>query len=501
LSKETGPALQDRFWPELVKTFHAPKQSLGMTDAESLARIVAGAADFALALDADGTIVDVAAGNDAAAPAEYAELGRPRVDRHGHPESRPKILALLRDATEQQTGRLRQVNHPSEIGPDVPVAYSATRIRKDGRILALGRNLRPVAELQQRLIEAQQSMEREFSRLRSLETRYRMLFEVASEGVLIIDQLSERVIEANPAAEQLLGEGQRRVVGRPFPDGFDAAGTQALLAMLGAARATGRSERVDAGTADGRQTFSASAFLFRQDGQGLYLVRLVPASGQGGQRLSNEDHRLLSLMQRSPDGNVVTDREGRILACNEAFLDLLQLPSADQVKGQSLSFWFGRTGVELDVLLSSVRQSGVLRFYSSTLRGAFGATAEVEVSGTTLENDGETCIGLSFRNIGLRLPTAGARTETMPPMPRSVEQLSELVGRVSLKELVREATDMIEKLSIEAALQLTDDNRASAAELLGLSRQSLYVKLRRYGLADYEPGATGGSAQEPVEDD
>ena len=70
---------------------------------------------------------------------------------------------------------------------------------------------------------------------------------------------------------------------------------------------------------------------------------------------------------------------------------------------------------------------------------------------------------------------------------RSVEQLTELVGRVSLKQLVRETTDLIEKLSIEAALRLTDDNRASAAELLGLSRQSLYVKLRRYGLAEGPP--------------
>jgi len=69
-------------------------------------------------------------------------------------------------------------------------------------------------------------------------------------------------------------------------------------------------------------------------------------------------------------------------------------------------------------------------------------------------------------------------------LPHSVEQLTELVGRVSLKELVRETTDMIERLCIEAALELTRDNRASAAEMLGLSRQSLYVKLRRYGLTD-----------------
>jgi len=37
---------------------------------------------------------------------------------------------------------------------------------------------------------------------------------------------------------------------------------------------------------------------------------------------------------------------------------------------------------------------------------------------------------------------------------------------------------------IEAALQITGDNRATAAEMLGLSRQSLYAKLRRYGLGD-----------------
>jgi DNA-binding protein Fis len=36
-------------------------------------------------------------------------------------------------------------------------------------------------------------------------------------------------------------------------------------------------------------------------------------------------------------------------------------------------------------------------------------------------------------------------------------------------------------------LELTGDNRASAAEMLGLSRQSLYVKLRRFGMSD--PGA------------
>jgi DNA-binding protein Fis len=36
-------------------------------------------------------------------------------------------------------------------------------------------------------------------------------------------------------------------------------------------------------------------------------------------------------------------------------------------------------------------------------------------------------------------------------------------------------------------LELTADNRASAAEMLGVSRQALYSKLRRYGLGDLQP--------------
>ena len=78
-----------------------------------------------------------------------------------------------------------------------------------------------------------------------------------------------------------------------------------------------------------------------------------------------------------------------------------------------------------------------------------------------------------------------------PELPRSASQLKELVGRVPLKDLVRETTDVIEQLCIEAALEITGDNRASAAEILGLSRQSLYVKLRRYGLATGEGAGEG----------
>ena len=91
---------------------------------------------------------------------------------------------------------------------------------------------------------------------------------------------------------------------------------------------------------------------------------------------------------------------------------------------------------------------------------------------------------------GFVIRPIGRRLRDLPPggndMPRSVEQLTDLVGRMSLKDIVRESTDLIERLCIEAALSYTSDNRASAAEILGLSRQSLYSKLHRHGLGNLD---------------
>jgi len=67
-------------------------------------------------------------------------------------------------------------------------------------------------------------------------------------------------------------------------------------------------------------------------------------------------------------------------------------------------------------------------------------------------------------------------------VPNPFFELSQLVGRRPLKDIVGDTVDTIERMCIEAALELTHNNRASAAEMLGLSRQSLYVKLRRFGV-------------------
>jgi transcriptional regulator PpsR len=148
---------------------------------------------------------------------------------------------------------------------------------------------------------------------------------------------------------------------------------------------------------------------------------------------------------------------------------------------RSLERWLGRPGVDLAVLVSNLRQRGAVKLFATTLRGEFGISTEVEISAVMLAQGEPAVLGFTIRDVGRRLAGEGKAPDNLP---RSVNQLTELVGRVPMKEIVGETTDLIEKRCIEAALELTRDNRASAAEILGLSRQSLYVKLRRYGLGD-----------------
>jgi DNA-binding NtrC family response regulator len=69
-----------------------------------------------------------------------------------------------------------------------------------------------------------------------------------------------------------------------------------------------------------------------------------------------------------------------------------------------------------------------------------------------------------------------------PVSKDAAQSVVELVGNATLKDIVADTTDVIEKMCIETAVELTGNNRVAAAEMLGLSRQSLYVKLRKFDL-------------------
>jgi transcriptional regulator PpsR len=159
-----------------------------------------------------------------------------------------------------------------------------------------------------------------------------------------------------------------------------------------------------------------------------------------------------------------------------------QSTQKESVVGKSLEIWLGRASIDLKILLGTVREHGSIKDYASTITADDGSSPiDVRISAA-----GFNSAKLSLVAIGIHQVSKASNQPADKPdnLGKNAKELTQLVGKVPLKQIVTETTDIIEKLCILAALDLTMSNRASAAELLGLSRQGLYIKMRRFGIVD-----------------
>ncbi|MEM8606150.1 MAG: transcriptional regulator PpsR [Myxococcota bacterium] len=444
-------------------------------------RVVGSMADLALVLDSSGTIVDVWLGETLKDETGWMYLiGRKWVETV-LPDSRRKV-AKLRESLDKggELVRPREINQQVDGLGSVPVRFGGF-VSEDKHFVLPGQDLRTIAELQQRLVSSQQAMDLEYRRLRQADTRYRVLFHVCSEGALIVQGDARKVVEANPAAASILGQSVDDLQGKKLLDLFAKGSRDNLLTLLGAVEAGGTHTRVQL-EANDQTRLMASASMFRQAGVVLLLVRFWPADGPGA--IEGRESRMLHVLEALPDGFVVIDEDRDVLSANSGFCEMVQRADESHVVGNSFERWFGRPGLDLNIVLSNLREHGVIRNFATVVRGDFGAAQEAVVTAVTAKNGGKPCYGFLIRPVSAsqRVLDPGATSL----IPRSVDQLRELVGRVSLKEIVQESTDLIERLCIEAALDISGNNRAAAAQVLGLSRQSLYSKLRRHGLGDLD---------------
>ena len=450
----------------------------GLLSADQAASLLAAVGDVTFILSADGTILDVAVSQSDLANHGFADLiGESWIEAMAL-DSRPKAIEMVQAATSAAPSRWRQVNH-NAAGGNVPLRYMVMAFGDSNHLIAVGRDMRAAAEMQQRLLQTQQSLERDYIRLRQAETRYRLLFDMAAEPVLIIDGQTRRIREANPAAHRLLDAREGSLIGNAASSVVASEQRDDLVAYLGAAEASDQLDPIVLQLVDQRGEARFSARLFRQSRTPMLIVRIEATTAADGEH--RFDSALGDVLERMPDAFVLVDRDLKVLTANAAFVELAEMPSTDRVVGAHLGTWLARPGRDLELIVGQLRDHGSIRNVATIIRGSAGAQEEIELSGVAATMEGKDCYGFTIRNVARRLRDTVAAPRDLP---RSVEQLTELVGRMSLKEIVRESTDLIERLCIEAALAYTSDNRASAAEILGLSRQSLYSKLHRHGLAN-----------------
>lgn len=317
--------------------------------------------DVTLTLDWDGVIQSVILSNAVSDEAIGDWHGRPWVDTVGDGVS-SKVKRILADARESGVSAFRQVNQRFPSGLEVPMEYTTVRLGSHGMI-AIGRNLSAVAELQTRLISAQQAVEQEYWKLREVETRYRLLFDASNEAVLLLQADTLRIVEANPAAMRSLGLAR----GRDLLPEMQAEERETFQAMLQRVRQSGRAPGVLLHLGADRASWLVRASLMTSEPGPMFLIQLAPASGIQMPAGGSEQTTLDEFVDRLPDAFVVIDRDGVIRRANRAFLDIVQAGGEGAVLGEPLGRWLSRPGADLSVLLANLHRHGSVRLFATTI--------------------------------------------------------------------------------------------------------------------------------------
>jgi transcriptional regulator PpsR len=444
-----------------------------------LSEIVSTAADISLLVSSSGQVCSVMVNPNHSAFGKLDHWVERPIQEIMTSESYIKFVR--RSEAMYKTGSAAlgiELNHVDETMFEFPLRYSMHCVGPDKSILMLGRDMRQIAEMQQQLVMAQITLERDYESQREMDTRYRVIMEATRDAVVLVSMTSGRIADLNSAAAAMLGGTRQDLMGAAIAQEFEGRRRGEFLENLSNVASADSVSPVDLIARRSQRKMRVIPKLFRAAGERLMLCRLEAPDYTTLPQQENSEN-LERLFHEGVDGMVFLDQDGVILSANDAFLKLTDSTHLSNVRGRPMADFMARGTVDMRVLLDNAKRSRQLRLYATKVLNEFNGQIAVEVSATYLNDRPNPVFGLVLRDASrtemLRRPGFSGGDDGM----RSV---MELVGSSTLKDIVSETTDVVEKMCIQTAVDLTRNNRVAAAEMLGLSRQSLYVKLRKFGL-------------------
>lgn len=436
--------------------------------------------DVTLLLDLDGVIREATLSRSLAEEPVADWVGKTWKDTISD-SGGDKVRRMLDDAREQGVSAFRQVTQRFPSGLELPMEYTTVLLGGRAGLLAVGKSLQAVAELQARLIAAQQTMERDYWKLREVETRYRLLFDASQEPVILLRANDLRIQQANPAAVSAIAGAQHKpasVVGHEFGSEVAKEDRDSFLSMVARVKEQGKAPDILVHLGKERKPWLVRASLMSAEPNSVLMLQLQPG-WSGRTNLPDQDSiSIEDLIERSPDAFIVLDSQGVIRRANRSFLELVEAGTKGSVVGERLTRWLWRPGADLTVLLANVERHGLVRMFTTTIQGDLGTETEVEISAVGNADGSPQYIGVMLRDVGRRIASSGDEKN----LRTSLGAMAERIGKTPLRTLVKDTVGVVERHYVKSALDLANDNRTVAAELLGLSRQSLYAKLNRYEL-------------------
>ena len=237
---------------------------------------------------------------------------------------------MIDDARDRGISAFRQIDQRFPSGLELPMEFTTMVLGDRTGMLAVGKSVQAVAELQSRLIAAQQTMERDYWKLREIETRYRLVFDGSNEAVMIVSTANLRIVEANAAAVQLLGSTVDRttsLAGRDILLDVAAADRDAVRAMLARVRERGKALGIVVHLGADARPWMLRGSMMPSDAGQVLLLHFTSALRPIASPEQSEQSTVKALIDQLPDGFVALDAAGIIRHANPAFLDLVQVGS------------------------------------------------------------------------------------------------------------------------------------------------------------------------------
>jgi len=430
--------------------------------------------DVKLLLDGHGVIRDVTLASSFSREDVSAWVGQPWAETVD-PSGAERLQQLIAEARAIGTAGFGQFIQRFPDGAAVAMEYTAVRLGKRAGLLAIGRSLQAVAEVQSRVLAAQKAMTQDYWQLRDIESRYRALFDVADEAVVILNAEDLRLIEANPTAQRAFALSP----GQAFTSIITTADRQTFRATLARVGKELRMPGFIVHIGPHQVPWVVRATLAPAKTIPALVLQLVEISGTRPAPRQETKLPIDALIERLPDGFAVIDRAGTVRAANHAFFDFIQAGTKEQVIGAPLRRWLSQPGADAAMVLATLARQPALRLMPTTLHGEFGRDLPVEISAAGTQERDPDYIAVLIRDVRRRL----AQDDTLSPA--TMVAVPPQGG--SLRKLVGETVARVERQQIMKALARAGGNRSAAAAALKLSRQSLYTKLERYHIEDIPP--------------
>ena len=326
----------------------------------------------------------------------------------------------------------------------------------------------------------------------SAEARYRQLFERTSVAILVVDQASEAIVDANPAAERFYGWYRGELVGRPLREivAMDEASLRAEqdLALRERRQHIHLRHTTAAGEVRDVEVHSTPLDLGGRN-HTVSLVHDITNRREAERGLENSERRYRQLMEEASDAIILADRDGRIQEANRRTVEMFGY-SADELAGMAiLDLLPEREPEEHPVTYHVLREQGRL-LIEREIHRRDGAPLSVEVHASLL---GDGAMQAIIRDVSER-----RRMENQLRQAQKMEAVGQLTGGIAHDlnntltviqanaDLIASALEPNQAESREDLGELQGAARRGAAmirKLLGFSRHA------RLSPAPHRPGS------------